>query len=360
MQNKVSILLINYNGLKFNWPCLDSLLRQSYKDFEIIFIDNNSIDWSLERIKKDYIHQINEDKIKIVENKHNYGFAEGNNIWASHTDKNSKYICLLNNDTILKEDRLEELVRWIGSDENLGIVGSLILDKWYEEQTKDLLFKQKKMWVNTYIMETSFRKLTDKEINTWILYTTWIGWCSLLYKREIIDQPFPSFYFAYGEDTYLSLCNILSWNKWAICTKSIVYHLWSWSFGKKVNLLKAFHWAKNQLCNILIFHTYTNRIKLIPTYLLYQWMKIFTWSSYTRFKGLCKAIWRCIRHKKDIKQQRDTVKKIQKISYKQFIGQLSDKIFENTYFLKIPKYQIIIMNILNVICRFYFRLVHIK
>lgn len=360
MQDKVSILLLNYNWLKFNRPCLDSLSKQSYQDFEILFVDNNSTDWSLEEVKNIYKKDIATEKIKIIENKHNYGFAEGNNIGASHANKDSKYICLLNNDTILPTNRLEELTQGIKSDPALGIVWSFVLDKWFEQQMKDLLFKQKKMWVNNYIMETSLRDLTDKEIAEWILYTTGIGWCALLYKKEIIIKPFPSFYFAYWEDTYLSLCNILSWHKAALCTKSIVHHLGSGSFWKKVSVLKAFHGAKNQLCNILIFHTRANRIKLIPTYLLYQCAKIFSWSPFIRFKGLCKAIFWCITHTQEISNQREQVKKLQKISNKQFIAELSNKVFENTYFLKIPKYQSTIMSILNTLCKFYFRLVNIK
>ena len=360
MWHLVSIIILNYNWWKFNRPCLDSVLSQSYKDFEILFVDNNSSDWSVEEVKNAYKQYITAGKIKMIENKHNYGFAEGNNMGAIYADKYSKYICLLNNDTILPSNRLEELVKGMESDPKLGMVGSLVLDKWGEDSMKDLLFKQKKMGVNNYIMETSFRDLTDHEIQTWVFYTTWIGWCSLLYKKDIIQQPFPSFYFAYGEDTYLSLCNLLSWHKAALCVKSLVHHFGSWSFGKKTSLLKAFHGSKNQLCNILIFHRRANRIKIVPIYLLYQFMKLFSWNTFIRFKGLCKAIWWCIANRGKISKQREQVTQLQKITDKQFLTQLSDRIFENIYFLNIPRYQIVIMDILNALCKFYFRLVHIK
>lgn len=358
--DKISIILLNYNWWKFNKPCLDSILRQSYTNFEIVFVNNLSTDWSLEEAKKIYTKEINIWKMKIIENKENYGFAEGNNIGVKYTDKDAKYICLINNDTVVEVNWLEELIQCIESDETLWLVGSLVLDKWHEEEMKDLLFKKKKMGVNNYIMETSFRNLTDQEIKKWIVYTTGISWCGLIYKKDLIQQPFPSFYFAYGEDTYLSHCILLQGYKVALCTTAIINHFWSGSFWRKTTLLKAFHGAKNQLCNILILHTSANSIKLIPTYLLYQWIKIFSSDINIRFRWLCKAIARCIRHRKEIQQQKTYIKNIQKISNKEYIRQLSDKIFENIYFLPIPKYQIYIMNILNTLSKLYFRLVGIR
>jgi len=360
MENLVSIIILNYNWWKFNKPCLDSILCQSYTNFEIIFVNNLSTDWSLEEVKKTYTKEIDTWKIKIIENKENYGFAEGNNIGAKHAEKIGKYICLINNDTVVEFNWLEKLIQCIESDERLWLVGSLVLDRWLEEEIQDMIFKKKNMGINNYIMETSFRRITDQEFKTWVIYTTGISGCGLVYKKDLIQKPFPSFYFAYGEDTYLSHCILLSGYKLALCTKAIIHHIWSASFGKKISLLKAFHGAKNQLCNILLFHTRANSIKLIPTYLLYQGVKIFSWNISIRLKWLYKAIARCIRHRKEIKQQKKYIKNIQKISNKAYIKQLSDKIFENIYFLPIPKYQIYIMNILNTLSKLYFRLVDIR
>ena len=133
----VSIILLNYNGKQFNKPCIESILQQNYQDFEIVFIDNSSTDWSLEEVKKDYQKEIQNKKIIIIESKKNLWFAWGNNLWAGHTSKKSEYICLLNNDTTVPNNRLKELIQWIQSDSTLWAVGSLILDRWYEEAIKN-------------------------------------------------------------------------------------------------------------------------------------------------------------------------------------------------------------------------------
>ncbi len=60
---KASVIIINYNNAKYVDQCIRSILHQSYKNFEIIFVDDNSQDNSLEVIKK------YKKKIRIVKKK---------------------------------------------------------------------------------------------------------------------------------------------------------------------------------------------------------------------------------------------------------------------------------------------------
>ena len=50
----VSIIIVNYNGKRWLKDCFDSLFRQTYKNYEIIFIDNASIDGSIEFVNANY------------------------------------------------------------------------------------------------------------------------------------------------------------------------------------------------------------------------------------------------------------------------------------------------------------------
>ncbi|MBP7847646.1 glycosyltransferase [Patescibacteria group bacterium] len=99
MNSLVSIVILNYNGKKFNQACLSSVLQQSYTNFEIIFVDNASRDGSVEEVEKNFETEIISGKIKVIRNKINTGFSGGNNIGVAHADSQSFYICLLNNDT---------------------------------------------------------------------------------------------------------------------------------------------------------------------------------------------------------------------------------------------------------------------
>ena len=70
-QPKISIILVNYNGERFNLPCIDSILKQRYQSFEIIFIDNNSSDNSVAIVENEYISEISSKKLRIIKNQHN-------------------------------------------------------------------------------------------------------------------------------------------------------------------------------------------------------------------------------------------------------------------------------------------------
>lgn len=358
---KVSIILLNYNWERFNIDCIDSILDQWYKNFEIIFVDNNSQDNSLLHVKNHYKHIIEKWLIKIIENKKNYWFAEWNNIWYLASSPDAEYVCLLNNDTVVDKDWLTELFNWLLADGRLWGVWSLVLDKWYEDALKETIFKKKQMGINNYIMEPVFRSITDEEIQKWILYTTWLWWCSYLFKKNIVNKPFPSFFFGYWEDTYLSFRILLRWYTLALCTKSIVYHFWSASFWKKTTIAKSFHWVKNQLSNILIFHSIGNIVKLIPMFLLFQMVKISISDSRIRFLWFCKWVYRCIRYRKEIECEKKKVWLDNTISYEDFLKKLSDKIFENTYsFVKVSKLKISIMHLVNRICKVYFTIFKIR
>jgi glycosyltransferase involved in cell wall biosynthesis len=58
MHSQVSILILNYNGKKFNQACLESVLVQTYQHFEILFIDNDSVDDSVEEVEQLFSKEI--------------------------------------------------------------------------------------------------------------------------------------------------------------------------------------------------------------------------------------------------------------------------------------------------------------
>ncbi len=121
-QPKVSVIVLNYNGANYVKGCLESLLRNSYGNFEVLFIDNNSPDKSV-NIAKNLFQ--NEPRIKIVENKENLGFSMGNNVGFKLSK--AKYVIALNNDTEVQENFIQTLVSIAESDEKVGSVGCKIV-----------------------------------------------------------------------------------------------------------------------------------------------------------------------------------------------------------------------------------------
>ena len=112
MKPFVSIIIVNWNGIKYIKQCIESLLQQSYTNFEIIFIDNASTDGSVELVENTF------SQVKILKNKENLGFAEGNNIGFSNSK--GELIALFNPDVIADENWLQRLVSAIESSDKIG------------------------------------------------------------------------------------------------------------------------------------------------------------------------------------------------------------------------------------------------
>lgn len=117
---KISIIILNWNGMEDTMECLESLKKITYPNYEVILVDNGSKSNDAEVLAQrygDYIHIIRNDK--------NYGFAEGNNIGIRYAleHSNPEYILLLNNDTVVHPTFLDKLVEAASGDPRIGIAG---------------------------------------------------------------------------------------------------------------------------------------------------------------------------------------------------------------------------------------------
>lgn len=114
----ITIIIPVLNNEKYVRVCLDSIFSQTYKDFEVIVFDNESSDNTLE-IAKEY-------PIKLIKNYHNVGWARTNNLCI--TQAKSKYIFLLNIDTVLHQDCLKNLYEFAESKSDLACVSPEIVE----------------------------------------------------------------------------------------------------------------------------------------------------------------------------------------------------------------------------------------
>jgi GT2 family glycosyltransferase len=118
----LSVVVLNYNGIGVLEKCLSSVTNTSYSNLEIIVVDNGSTDNSpdiAERFAK------SDSRVKVVKNASNLGFVGGNNVGAAASK--GKYIVLLNNDTEVLPNWLEEPTRLMDSDQKIGLCEGKIL-----------------------------------------------------------------------------------------------------------------------------------------------------------------------------------------------------------------------------------------
>lgn len=116
----ISVIIVSWNVRDFLYDCISSIYKYSAGYvLEIIVIDNNSSDNSVEMIKKEF------PAVFLIENNVNRGFAYANNQGVKIA--NGEYIFFLNPDTILVENALEILIREISHDIQIGLVGPKII-----------------------------------------------------------------------------------------------------------------------------------------------------------------------------------------------------------------------------------------
>lgn len=120
MKPFVSIIIPLYNGEKVIGDCMDAVLESTYKNFEVLVIDDGSSDSSAQKVSL-YIN----DRIALFRNRRNGGFGKAVNIGMGKAK--GEILVLLNMDTIVGAAWLSELIEAIMSEEDIGIAGSKIL-----------------------------------------------------------------------------------------------------------------------------------------------------------------------------------------------------------------------------------------
>lgn len=121
MNPKVFVIILNYNGNRSIVRCLSSVYRSSYKNFEVVVVDNASTDGSLEMVRAKF------SRAHVIMNGFNVGFATGNNVGIRFAlEKFADYVFILNNDAYLEHDSLEKMVSYMQNKKNVGIVSPTI------------------------------------------------------------------------------------------------------------------------------------------------------------------------------------------------------------------------------------------
>ena len=130
----LSIITVNWNGEVFLESYFKSLLGQTYKDFKIYFVDNGSIDNSLEIVSR-YVPLMN---IEILNLNKNNGFTSANNLGIKRAIKDkSEYIITLNNDLVLGQNCIEYLNNTITKDNNKHNIFQILMLNYFERNIID-------------------------------------------------------------------------------------------------------------------------------------------------------------------------------------------------------------------------------
>ena len=187
MEITTTIIIPNYNGLKFMDECIRSLNAQTYPNFRTLVVDNGSTDGSVEWLKE---HQI--DTIFLPENT---GFSGAVNVGIKAAD--TPYVLLLNNDVRVDEYFVAEMVRAIGQSERIFSVSSRMIQMYHPDRLDDA--------GDMYsLFGWAYQRGVGRDLTHYRRSSRVFSACAgaAIYRREVFEEIgyFDEMHFAYLED----------------------------------------------------------------------------------------------------------------------------------------------------------------
>ncbi|MFT4107812.1 MAG: glycosyltransferase family 2 protein [Lacrimispora sp.] len=234
MQKKVTIIIPNYNGLKFMEPCFKALEAQSEKNFELLVVDNGSSDGSVEWLK--------ERNIPSVFLKENTGFSGAVNVGIKRA--RTPYVILLNNDTEPEPDYVKEMVKAIERSPEVFSVSSKMIQLYHKELMDDAgdMYSLLGWAYQRGVGHSSrgYRKPCQ-------VFSACAG--AAIYRREVFEEigGFDEDHFAYLEDIDVGYRAKIFGYKNMYCPTAVVYHVGSGTSGSKYNSFKVRLAARNNV-----------------------------------------------------------------------------------------------------------------
>jgi len=259
MSVMVSIIIVNWNGEGFLHDCFHALKVQTFKDFEIIFVDNASADNSVETAESLAL-ELNLP-LQIIRLSTNTGFATGNNEGLKQC--RGRYIALLNNDTVASTDWLKSLVQAMDAHPEVGICASLLIVAGTDivDSAGDCLGSSLRAYKRGEGLSASLFA-TEEFV---------FGACAgaALYRKKMIDETglFDDDFFLIFEDADLNFRAQLAGWKCLYVPDAIVQHKVSASI-KKIGKLATFHSVKNDKALVVKNAPWPILLKHFPLYLL--------------------------------------------------------------------------------------------
>ena len=196
MRPHVTLIVLNWNGRDDTLACLASLAKLEYAACTIIVVDNHSTDDSVMTIRREY------PTITLLEANENLGFVGGNNLGIEHAQRTgTDYILLLNNDTEVAPDFLQQMVTVAEADPNVGVVGPTI---YYFDQP-DVIWSAGGHidWNEGRTWMMNLDETDQGQLGHSPRPVAFVTGCALLAKKAVFDRVglLDQRFFAYYEET---------------------------------------------------------------------------------------------------------------------------------------------------------------
>ncbi|MDO5848644.1 MAG: glycosyltransferase family 2 protein [Methanobrevibacter sp.] len=240
----LSVIIVNYNTFELTRDTINSILKYDYPfTVEIIVTDNNSTDDSLSKLKNFF----KDTSVKFIKSDENLGFAAGNNIAIKQSK--GRYILLLNSDTIIKKNTLENIYNYMEKHQDVGAVGCKVLleNGELDKACKRSFPNPANAFSRLFYIKTNHNDYNlDNLDDDGIYEIDCLTGAFMFIRREalqdsgLLDETF----FMYGED--IDLCYRIKQNGWKIIyygQSEILHYKGASSKKQKSKLIYEFYRA---------------------------------------------------------------------------------------------------------------------
>jgi GT2 family glycosyltransferase len=222
VQPKLAIVILNWNGSKYLRQFLPSVLASTYLNKEIIIADNGSSDDSLEILQESF------PQVRVIELKHNYGFATGYNLALKQV--NADYYALLNSDVEVQPRWLEPIIELMENKVEVGACQPKLLS--FSDQSSFEYAGACGGWLDHFGYPFARGRIFDYCEKDEGQYENaspvfWASGAALIIRARLYHEMggMDGYFFAHQEEIDLCWRLQLSGYEIFVCPSSVVYHL---------------------------------------------------------------------------------------------------------------------------------------
>jgi len=264
----ISVVILNFNGIQYVEECLTSVLASDYPNFEVLVVDNASMDGSYELLQTNFANLPN---VRILRNERNLGFAVGNNV--GYSQSKGEIVIFLNVDTRVELSWLRELVEVFRGDSGIAVAQCKMLSMENPEKIDSLGCYLDRLgyvysWGEWYAARPS-------QIRSEPFFAEG---AAMAVRRSAVDQilldgePFDSDYFIYYEDSDLCWRVRLRGFKMKLASDSIVYHRRGFA-TEKVSNTAVFNSARNRVSTLIKNYDFASLVWCMPLLILFELLR---------------------------------------------------------------------------------------
>ncbi len=295
----IGVVILNWNGKEDTLNCLASFQESTYKNFELIVVDNGSTDDSVSCVKEKF------PDVTLLETSKNLGYAGGNNVGISYAlKKNHAFVLLLNNDTVVSKDMLKSFMESAEKNPGVGIFGGV-----------PLLFsnpeKLDHLGGNWNRKKAQFELIGrgEKSSFSWKEPLDYVCGCCMLIRKEVFHKigVLEPDYFLFWEEADFCMRAKRAGFDTAVCHEATLLHKVSASFiGGSIH--KTYFWWRNRFLWIKRNCPVKERLSISLRVLLPELFHIY---KLRLIKSAELRLLKIMRSKKDLEQKQLKIRQYQ-------------------------------------------------